>query len=53
VIADPLDLTATRRLNLAAAAFGTPLVLLRSAESAGTSAASARDPSAQAPRGIR
>jgi protein ImuA len=37
-----LDLTSSRRLNLAAAVHGTPLLLLRGAQAAGTSAASTR-----------
>jgi protein ImuA len=37
-----LDLTSSRRLNLAAAAHGTPLLLLRGAQAAGSSAASTR-----------
>jgi protein ImuA len=44
-----LDLTASRRLNLAAAARGTPLLVLRGAQAAGSSAASTRWRIANAP----
>jgi protein ImuA len=46
-----LDLTMSRRLNLAAAASGTPLLLLRSPAAAGTSAAVTRWRVAAAPAG--
>ena len=46
-----LDLTMSRRLNLAAAASGTPLLLLRSPAAAGTSAAATRWRVAAAPAG--
>ena len=49
VIAGNLDLTTSRRLNLAAAAHATPLVLLRTAIAAGTSAAATRWRIAAAP----
>jgi protein ImuA len=49
VVAGGLDLTASRRLNLAAAPRATPLVLLRSSASAGTSAAATRWRIASAP----
>ena len=42
MLAGSLDLTISRRLNLAAAPQGTPLVLLRGASVGGTSAAAAR-----------
>ena len=48
-LAGPLDFTMTRRLNLAAAAHATPLVLLRPAKAAGTSAAATRWRIATAP----
>ena len=44
-----LDLTMSRRLNLAAAAHGTPLLLLRAAGATGTSAAATRWRIAAAP----
>jgi protein ImuA len=46
-----LDLTMSRRLNLAAAASGTPILLLRSPAAAGTSAAATRWRVAAAPAG--
>ena len=46
-----LDLTMSRRLNLAAATSGTPLLLLRSPAAAGTSAAATRWRVAAAPAG--
>lgn len=46
-----LDLTMSRRLNLAAAASGRPLILLRSPLTAGTSAAATRWRIAAAPAG--
>jgi protein ImuA len=48
-IAGTLDLTSSRRLNLAAAAHATPLVLLRTSMAAGTSAAATRWRIAAAP----
>jgi protein ImuA len=48
-IAGGLDLTSSRRLNLAAASQRTPLVLLRGAKAAGTSAAATRWRIAAAP----
>ena len=48
-IAGNLDLTTSRRLNLAAAAHATPLVLLRTPIAAGTSAAATRWRIAAAP----
>jgi protein ImuA len=48
-ISGNLDLTASRRLNLAAAAHATPLVLLRTPIAAGTSAAATRWRIAAAP----
>ncbi|HJQ57891.1 MAG TPA: ImuA protein [Vineibacter sp.] len=42
VIDSPLDLTMSRRLNLAAAGAGTPLFLLRPPQAAGASAATTR-----------
>ena len=48
-IAGSLDLTTSRRLNLAAAAHATPLVLLRAPAAAGTSAAATRWRIAAAP----
>lgn len=48
-IAGGLDLTSSRRLNLAAAAQRTPLVLLRGAKAAGVSAAATRWRIAAAP----
>jgi protein ImuA len=48
-IAGNLDLTISRRLNLAAAAHATPLVLLRASIAAGTSAAATRWRIAAAP----
>ncbi len=49
VVGGSLDLTASRRLNLAAAPHATPLVLLRSSASTGTSAAATRWRIASAP----
>jgi protein ImuA len=49
VIAGALDLTMSRRLNLAAAAPATPLVLLRSSSATGTTAAATRWRIAAAP----
>jgi protein ImuA len=48
-VAGCLDLTTSRRLNLAAAAHATPLVLLRAPGAAGTSAAATRWRIASAP----
>ena len=48
-ISGNLDLTTSRRLNLAAAAHATPLVLLRTSIAAGTSAAATRWRIAAAP----
>ena len=48
-ISGNLDLTISRRLNLAAAAHATPLVLLRTSIAAGTSAAATRWRIAAAP----
>jgi protein ImuA len=47
----PLDLTMSRRLNLAAAGAGTPLFLLRPSEATGASAATTRWRVAAAPSG--
>lgn len=52
VIEAGLDLTQSRRLNLAAATHATPLVLLRSAKVAGTSAAATRWRIAPAPAAL-
>jgi protein ImuA len=41
-VGGPLDLTVSRRLNLAAAAHGTPLVVVRPSNAAGTTAAATR-----------
>jgi protein ImuA len=41
-VSGALDLTVSRRLNLAAAAHGTPLVVVRSSNAAGTTAAATR-----------
>lgn len=51
VVESDLDLTMSRRLNLAAAAAGTPLVLLRPPAAAGISAATTRWRIAAAPSG--
>jgi protein ImuA len=51
-IAGSLDLTTSRRLNLAAASHATPLVLLRSSSATGTSAAATRWRIASAPAAL-
>jgi protein ImuA len=51
-VAGRLDLTTSRRLNLAAAAHATPLVLLRASAAAGTSAAATRWRIASAPAAL-
>jgi protein ImuA len=51
-VAGGLDLTTSRRLNLAAATHATPLVLLRSSAATGTSAAATRWRIASAPAAL-
>jgi protein ImuA len=52
VVKSGLDLTQSRRLNLAATLHGTPLVLLRGAKGTETSAAATRWRLAQAPAAL-